>query len=45
VGEISIADVPTLIAALRRHKPGDMVKVKVRRAQEEITLSVTLGKP
>jgi hypothetical protein len=45
VEEFSISDVPTLTAALRRHKPGDMVKVTVRRAQEEVVCNVTLGRP
>ena len=45
VGEFSITAVPTLIAVLRRHKPGDMVKVTVRRGQEEVTCNVTLGRP
>jgi hypothetical protein len=45
LGEISITDVPTLIASLRKYKPGDMVKVTVRRAQEKVACNVTLGRP
>jgi C-terminal processing protease CtpA/Prc len=45
VGEFSITDVPTLIGVLRRHKPGDKVKVTVLRAQKEVVCNVTLGRP
>ncbi len=39
-----IADGETLVLTLGRFKPGDVVKLKVRRGEEEIKLEAKLGK-
>jgi Zn-dependent M28 family amino/carboxypeptidase len=43
--ESKVSDVPSLIGGLRKHKPGDMVKVVVRRGEEDVSCDVTLGRP
>jgi len=44
-GESKIGSLEDIDSALRKHKPGDRVKVVVRRGKEEVTLEVTLAPP
>ena len=44
LGESTVTDVQSLASGLRRHKPGDMVKVLVRRGEENVSCDVTLGR-
>ena len=44
-GESKIGGLEDIDSALRKHKPGDCVKVVVRRGKEEVTLEVTLAPP
>ncbi len=43
-GDAKIEGLEDIDAALRKHKPGDRVKVVLRRGEEEITVEVTLAK-
>jgi S1-C subfamily serine protease len=43
--ESTISDIKSLQTGLRSHKPGDMVKVVVRRGEKDVTCNVTLGRP
>jgi hypothetical protein len=45
IGESTVSDIQSLASGLRRHKPGDMVKVVVRRGEEDVLVDVTLGRP
>jgi S1-C subfamily serine protease len=38
-----VQTVEDMLTALRRHKPGEQVQVKVERGGQEMTLEVTLG--
>ncbi|NQU22834.1 MAG: M20/M25/M40 family metallo-hydrolase [Candidatus Nealsonbacteria bacterium] len=44
-GTAKIGGLVDIVAALSKQKPGDRVKVVVRRGKEEITLEVTLAPP
>ena len=44
-GESKIGGIEDFQGALLKHKPGDKVKVKIKRAGETVELEVTLGKP
>jgi len=44
-GQSKIGNLQDITSALSKHKPGDRVKVVVRRGQETLTAEVTLGKP
>jgi len=44
-GEAPVADIQGLSAGLRSNKPGDKVKITVRRGDKEVPLEVTLGAP
>ena len=44
-GESKIGNLEDIDSALRKHKPGDKVKVVVRRGQQRLTLEVTLDPP
>ena len=43
IGEHEVADLQGMTDALRAHKPGDTVDVRVRRGDELVTATVTLG--
>jgi len=43
-GEIKVTDIQGLADALRKYKPGETVKVSVKRGEEQVELDVTLGK-
>jgi hypothetical protein len=43
--EFPITDLASLMTGLRRNKPGDKVKIAVKRGEEELIVAVTLGKP
>jgi S1-C subfamily serine protease len=43
MGDVDVADLQGLTDALRAHKPGQTVPVKVLRDEKELTLQVTLG--
>jgi serine protease Do len=40
----TITDEASLITALKRYKPGDIVRVRVKRGDKDLVLRVTLGK-
>lgn len=44
-GESKLGNLEDIDGALRKHKPGDRVKVVVRRGDKEITFEVTLDPP
>jgi membrane-associated protease RseP (regulator of RpoE activity) len=44
-GETPIAELKQLMDGLRRNKPGDMVRVTVRRGEDTRVSTVTLGQP
>lgn len=41
----AVSDLRGLKDGLRKQQPGDMVKVEVRRGQQSVTCTVTLGRP
>ena len=41
----TVSDLNGLKNGLRKHKPGDIVKIEMRRNQQSITCTVTLGRP
>ena len=43
LGESNIASIEDFEGALRKHKPGDKVKLKAKRGTEEVELEATLG--
>jgi hypothetical protein len=43
IGDRDVADLQGMTDALRAHKPGDTVPVKVRRGADMLTVQVTLG--
>jgi hypothetical protein len=43
IGDREVADLQGMTDALRAHKPGDTVPVKVRRGADTLTVQVTLG--
>jgi serine protease Do len=43
-GDVLVDDANELVRLIRRQKPGDTVNVVVRRDEEQVELSVTLGK-
>jgi S1-C subfamily serine protease len=43
IGEFDIADLYEMTDALRAHKPGQTVTVRVRRGAEVVELTATLG--
>ena len=43
LGDHDVADLQAMTVALRAHKPGDLVDVRVLRGGEPLTLKVTLG--
>ena len=43
-GGVEVKDIYSYTDALNANKPGDVVKVIVRRGAERVTLTVTLGK-
>lgn len=43
-GGVEVKDIYSYTDALNAHKPGDVVKVIVRRGTERVTLTVTLGR-
>jgi len=45
VGESKVANLEDFDSALRKHKAGDKVPVKVKRGEEEVTVTVTLDPP
>ncbi len=45
IGDVAVADIQGLSAGLRKYKPGNKVKIVVKRGDEEKTLEVTLGRP
>jgi len=44
IGDHEVADLYAMTAALAAYKPGDVVDVVVRRGEETLTFTVTLGK-
>lgn len=44
-GDIAVGDIQDLANALRKYKPGQKVKVVVRRGKEDVKVDVTLGQP
>ncbi len=44
-GQSTISDIKSLQTGLRSHRPGDMVKIVVRRGEKDVTCNVTLGRP
>lgn len=44
-GDSKVSGIEDFEGALRKHKPGDKVKVKVQRGKETVELEVTLGQP
>lgn len=44
-GDSAVADLRALMDGLRRRKPGDIVNIQVRRQQQSVTCTVTLGRP
>jgi serine protease Do len=44
VGEKSIKDLASLVAALKNTRPGDVVRIRIKREGQEKELKVTLGK-
>ncbi|MBX3413502.1 MAG: M20/M25/M40 family metallo-hydrolase [Pirellulales bacterium] len=45
VGDSKVGNLEDFDSALRKHKAGDKVPVKVRRGKEEVTVTVTLDPP
>lgn len=45
IGDTSVADIQGLSAGLRKYRPGQEIKIVVKRGEEEVTLDVTLGQP
>ena len=45
MGDVPVTDNRTLITVLRKHKPGEKVKLAVQRGEKKLTLELTLGKP
>ena len=45
LGETPVANIQGLMLAMRKHKPGDKVKIIVERDKKKVTLTVTLGRP
>jgi len=43
IGDIPVTDLQTMTNALRTHKPGDVVQIRIRRDGVEQQVSVTLG--
>jgi hypothetical protein len=43
IGDIQVTDLQTMTNALRTHKPGDVVQIRIRRDGVEQQVSVTLG--
>ena len=43
LGELKISNIDDFENALRKHKPGDKVKLKAKRGAEEVELEATLG--
>lgn len=43
-GDKKITDFPSLIEAVMDHNPGDKVSAKIKRGEEEIEVTVTLGR-
>ncbi|MFN0020377.1 MAG: M28 family peptidase [Pirellulaceae bacterium] len=43
IGDLKIANIDDFETALRKHKPGDKVKLKAKRGAEEVELDATLG--
>jgi len=44
-GDSTVADVRTLMDGLQKRKPGDIVNIQIRRQQQPVTCTVTLGRP
>jgi S1-C subfamily serine protease len=44
-GDSAVADLRALMDGLRKRKPGDIVSIEVRREQQSVTCTVTLGRP
>jgi putative serine protease PepD len=44
-GDLAVADIQGLADALRRYKPGEKVKVTVKRGGKDVGLEVELGAP
>jgi Peptidase family M28/PDZ domain/PA domain len=42
-GDLKISNIDDFENALRKHKPGDKVKLKAKRGEEEVELEATLG--
>jgi hypothetical protein len=42
--DVEIKDIPALTDQLRKHRPDTKVKITVKRGEEEVTLTVTLGR-
>jgi S1-C subfamily serine protease len=42
--DVEIKDMQTLTDQLRKHRPDTEVKIIVKRGEEEVTLTVTLGR-
>lgn len=45
LGDSAVADLRSLLDGLQKRKPGDIVNVQVRRQQQRVTCTVTLGRP
>lgn len=43
VDDVEMNDVPDLISHIQGHKVGDVLKVKIQRGEQELTVNVTLG--
>ena len=41
----AVSDLPGLMNGLRKSRPGDIVKIEIRRDQQSVTCTVTLGRP
>ncbi len=44
IADVEIKDIPSLTDQLRKHRPDAQVKIVVKRGEEEVTLTVTLGR-
>src|SRR5262245_20793132 len=44
VGETAVSDDAALISLLRTYKPGDLIRIKVKRGEKDLILRIKLGK-